>query len=295
MKIAIFAHYDRDNIIDDYVINYLSELKTICDKVVFVSDSDLLPEEIAKVRFCDFIIRGRHGEYDFGSYKRGFLAIKHELENCDQLIFCNDSCYLIGNLKPVLDNVKTQVYGLVMNRSGYPAHLQSYFLVFAKEVFSSKKFHDFMRSITKLPKALIVEKYEVGLTQILKENFSVSSFIKQEFRVNPTLDETYFTKLRTAGFPLLKTDLLKNNSLNIAHLIRWKEGLNAKTIEIIENHVTRMIGDYRNHWFLSNFIAFVSRKPETVLRKVLTFFFSLRLKKGSWRLKILGIPVARIK
>ena len=41
-RVAIFAHYDKKNIIDDYVIFYILELKKIANEVIFVSCCDLL-------------------------------------------------------------------------------------------------------------------------------------------------------------------------------------------------------------------------------------------------------------
>lgn len=38
-KYAVFAHYDSECKIDNYVINYLKEIRKNCDVVVFVLDS----------------------------------------------------------------------------------------------------------------------------------------------------------------------------------------------------------------------------------------------------------------
>lgn len=76
-RTAVFAHYDKNNLIQDYVVYYLSELKKYAEKIIFVSDSDVLPEELKKIEgIVEQSIIGRHGEYDFGSYKRGFLYAK---------------------------------------------------------------------------------------------------------------------------------------------------------------------------------------------------------------------------
>ena len=45
-NIVIFAHYDKNNCIDDYVIYYLEQLKLISKYIIFVSDSDLNKEEL---------------------------------------------------------------------------------------------------------------------------------------------------------------------------------------------------------------------------------------------------------
>lgn len=75
-RAAVFAHYDRDNIVDAYVLEYLRQLQAVAETIVFVSDSDVPPDEVAKVApFCAHTIAGRHGEYDFGSYKRGLAFL----------------------------------------------------------------------------------------------------------------------------------------------------------------------------------------------------------------------------
>ena len=48
-RVAIFAHYDKKNIIDDYVIFYIQELKKIANEVIFVSCCDLPKEELDKL------------------------------------------------------------------------------------------------------------------------------------------------------------------------------------------------------------------------------------------------------
>ena len=94
-RLAIFAGYDKDGIIDDYVIYYIKELKKIAD-IIYVSDCDIIESELEKISpYCIHMINGRHREYDFGSYKRGYLYARDNnlLNNYHYLIFCNDSMY----------------------------------------------------------------------------------------------------------------------------------------------------------------------------------------------------------
>ena len=39
MRLAVFAHYDHDGIIDDYVVYYLQAFRALCEHLIFVSDS----------------------------------------------------------------------------------------------------------------------------------------------------------------------------------------------------------------------------------------------------------------
>ena len=79
-----------------------------------------MPEsELNKVK--DYTIKAigeRHGEYDFGSYKRGYIYAKENniLENYDYLILCNDSVYgPFFNFKEIVENMEskdTDIYGI---------------------------------------------------------------------------------------------------------------------------------------------------------------------------------------
>ena len=101
-RIVIFAHYDKQNIIDPYVIDYLEELKKYSE-IIFVSDGNLKDKELQKIQnLCFDNICQKHGEFDFGSYKRGFLLLKEKytekFNNLDEILFVNDSCYFIKRI-----------------------------------------------------------------------------------------------------------------------------------------------------------------------------------------------------
>lgn len=100
-RVAIFAHYSKNNTIENYIIYLIKELKTIADKIIFISDSNLEEFELEKIKnYINYYDCKKHGEYDFGSNKKGFLWAKNNnlLIDCEELIFINDSCY--GPLYP---------------------------------------------------------------------------------------------------------------------------------------------------------------------------------------------------
>jgi len=96
-RISLFAGYDVDGLIDDSVILFVKELSRHSD-VYFLSDSELQDGELDKLQ--DFVKGAwgiRHGEYDFGSYKRlaCYLVGWDKIEEYDELILVNDSSYLL--------------------------------------------------------------------------------------------------------------------------------------------------------------------------------------------------------
>ena len=198
-RMAIFAHYDKDNVIDDYVIYYLNALKKVAQKIIFVSDCDLKTAETDKLQgIADEIIAKKHGEHDFGSYKRGFLFAQESnwLTGTDILIFANDSCYgpffPLENVFEKMEQEKSDFWGITQNNkfkifkncpwgeTCEKAHIQSYFFVLKKEVFNSDVFLNFIKSIKKEKnRDEIILKYEIGLSELLLENnFVMKSFIK---------------------------------------------------------------------------------------------------------------------
>ena len=90
IRTAVFAFYDKNAVIDDYIIRYIKELKQSCLRVIFVSGVRLSDYEKNKIRrYVNLIIDDPHTEYDFGSYKRGFKYIDTTLT--DEIVFVNEN------------------------------------------------------------------------------------------------------------------------------------------------------------------------------------------------------------
>lgn len=223
---VIFAHYDKNNSIQNYVIRYLAELKRYFSQIVFVSDSDVRVEELKKIEnLVDITIVGRHGEYDFGSYKKGYLYLldNNLLEGIEELAFVNDSCYApIEDFSCVFEKMNNKkdidFWGLTV---GYTPtrqrhHIQSYFMIFKSQVFQSDAFKNFMLSIKKeLNKREIVTKYEMELTSYLASNGFRWDVYSQ---ISKMLCDTYLYHykelIRCEHFPLLKRSILLQREAN---------------------------------------------------------------------------------
>jgi lipopolysaccharide biosynthesis protein len=218
-RLAIFAGYDKDSIIDDYVIYYLKELRKVAD-IVFVYDTEFSKKELDKVK--DLTIHQmceKHGEYDFGSYKRGYLWAKEQgvLEKYDELILCNDSAFgPFRPFKPIFKEMEAKencdFWGMFLHGSfksksySVNAHIQSYFMVFKENVFNSNVFDLFMQKIKKLEnKDDLIAKYEVGLSQsLLKKGFKMHGVYESDYNDTHSEDAINLTK---KGFPFLKRSL----------------------------------------------------------------------------------------
>ena len=250
-RLAIFAGYDKDNIIDDYVVYYIKELKKIAD-IIYVSDCDMLESELAKIsEYCIHIINGRHEEYDFGSYKRGYLYAKENdiLQDYDKIIFCNDSCYgPFFNLESTINKMNNYNFGgLYISKDLKIAehdYITSFFIIIDKTIFNIYFFNYFIYSIKKEDdKMYIIKKYEFGLSKLMLDN---NIELKALFNDNGEFNRPYFNPLSLIeeGFPLLKRHVLEKKvtvPLNIDELKTIVNIIkNNYDIKLIVNHLNRV-------------------------------------------------------
>ena len=247
-RIAIFSHYDKHGLIDNYVLYYLEGLKEVCNDIIFVSDCDIDSEQLEKIHGLVLkTIIGRHGEYDFGSYKRGFFAIQ-DIDKYDEIVFCNDSCYGpfydFNEMFDIMTVRNLDFWGITQNHQGYCAtknhtHVQSYFLVIKKQVFKSPVFEDFMFQIkAETNKINVVINYEIGLTQSMIKLFRFDSYVPADREVG---DLTISTKWK---------QIIKNNKCPLAKvkklkiILLWKNFIHRHTdypTSLIRKHQKRIM------------------------------------------------------
>ena len=97
--ICLFAGYDKNGNIDDYVIYYIKKLSEICD-VYYYGDFIANDGELLKLKkYTKKSFAKRHGRYDYGSWDELIKNIGWDvIQQYDQLILANDSCF--GPLYP---------------------------------------------------------------------------------------------------------------------------------------------------------------------------------------------------
>lgn len=68
-RICLFAGYNAESKIQDYVLYYLKELSTVSD-VYYMSDNNIDEEEKNKLMpYVKAVYGYKHGKYDFGSWQ----------------------------------------------------------------------------------------------------------------------------------------------------------------------------------------------------------------------------------
>ncbi|MCR4917470.1 MAG: hypothetical protein K5912_00825 [Alphaproteobacteria bacterium] len=176
-RLFLFAGFDKNGIIDDALVYYVSNLSKIGD-VVLCMDSNIPRTELQKLdKFVLHASAKRHGEYDFGSYKRAYAWAKKnlDLDTYDFIYIVNDSVYgpLVDISQTInqIEKLDTDAAGLVVSKHKTHSFMESWFVRLNKKIFTSKWFCEFISGIKKQPtKNSVTVKYEHGLSNLIKDN-----------------------------------------------------------------------------------------------------------------------------
>ena len=170
-RLFLFAFYDPQGVVGEAALRFLEALRALGD-IVLATDSDLRPGEAEKL--APLVVSyeaARHGEYDFGSYKRAFRQA--DLAGYDVVYLVNDS--VVGPLRPLepyllrMEALGTDAFGLVLNPSRHGRHLQSWFIGLKPSVFRAPWFAEFLAGVEALGrKEDVCIRYENGLARLLE-------------------------------------------------------------------------------------------------------------------------------
>lgn len=180
VRLLIYAHFDPENVIQEYVLHTLRSMSTVCSEIRVVSTSVLADSERAKIRpYVQEILEVANIGLDFNMWKCALKTIA--VQDYDELVIMNSSVYgplfEISKIFVEMQTKECDYWG--MTESYDPDwHLQSYFIVFRKSVLSSEAFKLFWDSV--LPyknKNQVIRSYEIGLSQWLANNgFSMYAY-----------------------------------------------------------------------------------------------------------------------
>ena len=268
-RLCLFAGYDADGIIDDCVVDYLRELSRFAE-IHYFADCEMQPGELDKILpFVASARAERHGEYDFGSYSRLARQLGWKLvEQYDELVLANDSCYLLRGLDHVFQKMDAKACdwwgmqatkGLASTRGNprnrflrpiplhavklsmlsgfesdyrYDFHVGSYFVVYRKPVIRDAYFRKMLDSVVAQEhKRNLILKYEVGITRgLIANGHSFETFVDNLYPFHPIYTNWYF-QLLDEGFPFLKRYLLSENHYRVPRLFNWAERIRRKVPE----------------------------------------------------------------
>ncbi len=173
-RLFIVAGYDATGIVDASLTHLVKSLSEFGDVVMYM-DSDVPTQELKKLSpYVLWSGAKKHGEYDFGSYKRAYTYARDTgiLDNYDFLYLVNDSVYDplfdMTDLLTTMESYNVDAFGPVSKQHKTRPHIQSWFIGCHPSVFKTKWFDEFMTSVTKqTSKGQITKLYEQGFTKLI--------------------------------------------------------------------------------------------------------------------------------
>lgn len=273
-KVCIFAHFDPHDSVDTYVMAYINSLYDLGFEILFVSSAVKLQQEdieALKQKCIKIIVKENIG-YDFGSWKIGIDAIG-DCSDCVQIVLANDSVY--GPLFPLQEmfevmNARSCDFWGVTDSYELGYHIQSYFLVFGRNIIRSPAFQQYWESYDfHTSKWVVVHQYEIGTTKRFMREFKVDAYCRyNEIVANHLMQNPHdrFRKRMLAGrtnpmhffwreliidhrCPFIKRELLRFNPVGIAGIKGWFDMIKNHTAYdplLITNHLQR-IGVGKNY------------------------------------------------
>ncbi|SEI93632.1 Glycosyltransferase like family 2 [Sphingomonas sp. OV641] len=213
---AIFVAYADTGVLQPFVRNFLRLLTEEGISVSLVVNADrpvMLDDELLDI-VSSAVVRENKG-YDFGAWAH-MLRLEPRLYSADCLYVINDSIFgpsssaAFSELISRIRKNDADLVGLTESlERGW--HLQSYFFRVSADLLASYAFHLFVNSVQVITdKDAIINRYEVPLTErVCEAGFTADSIFKVDEARNPTLFA--WKRLLTAGFPFVKTSLLRNS------------------------------------------------------------------------------------
>jgi lipopolysaccharide biosynthesis protein len=258
-NVCLFAHFDKDDRVDEYVLRYLKKIKQLQFSVIFVSTAKLPKLEIERLRLdCDDIILRQNTGFDFGSWSEGFS--RHADKIGGRLLLANDSVYgPIGSLATAFDRLTAKsadFYGFVESIESTP-HLQSWFLLFEPWVVRHSAFNAILhQSFSAMSKNDIIKTGELSLSRRLRaEGFKYnalyltgrSGLAARYLPANPT-QFLWRELLLQEQIPFLKVELLRDNPFGLEDaktILSVVESVDCSFSELIRTHLARSIAKKR--------------------------------------------------
>ena len=241
--VALFALYCPSGEVPEYVFSYIRELRKIAGRILVCADSAVDEPSFERMKSCvDGGVFGRHGEYDFGSYRRAYaLAESHGiLDRSHMLILANDSCLCplapLGNMFADMAKRDCDFWGQTSYSFHGRKHVQSYFLVFNERLVGSG---DVWRFLSKVggaqARSEVISSYEIGLTEFLvSRGYRWQSYVPYRAVLkNPTCSPCML--IRRFACPLVKIKALVGESFeNLAKVHRVVSESNEKAYREFE-------------------------------------------------------------
>ena len=251
-RLFLFAFFDPQGVVGEAVLRYLEALHVLGDTVL-AGDCDLQPGEGHK--FAPLVVSytaSRHGEYDFGSYKRAYQQA--DLSGYDVVYLVNDS--VVGPLQPLepylqrMEALGTDAFGFALNPSRHGRHLQSWFIGLKPSVFRASWFSEFLAGVEAVGrKEDVCIRYENGLARLLEAHSATYAGL-WELRGKAVYNAV--GRLSRQRFPFLKRSAFTRHGGSLgAAVAKTLAKADPVMADAVISDLDRLYGEEYRRWFLS--------------------------------------------
>ena len=218
-ELCLFVTFSAQSEIKSYVASHIRSFVEKNIDVVLIINTENFDQPIKNIESIPqgvaICVRENKG-FDFGAWSQVMSEL--DFTKVDRLYWVNDSIYgplndeSFNMLIDKVRNSKSDFIGLTLNNKPI-IHLQSYFLVFNKRILNCKDFFIYVKNIMYFPvKSLVIEFYEIRLTQFLKNlGFSYESIYQLKEKNGKNIVYKFPRELVEVSFPYVKTRLVRDN------------------------------------------------------------------------------------
>lgn len=250
-RIGIFCFYDKDGIVDEYIEFLLDELSHCLSRLVIVVNGEINDKgKLIFKKYTDELHIRENKGFDGGAYKDVLINVLgwHEVQKYEELILCNDTFYgPFVSFESIFNRMKrdnTDFWGLNYYFNKVANHLQSYFLVFRKEILHGSDLIDYFDKNISILSSDITDVYgdfELGLFYYLNNlGYSFSAYSKD----NPyNIFQYSDISIREFNMPILKKKAFSPKSIvwnNAMNTLKYLSLNNDYDINLILSSINRI-------------------------------------------------------
>jgi lipopolysaccharide biosynthesis protein len=199
-RLGVFAHYDSDGNVREYIRFHLRALRPLCERLVFVSTAPLSEETKSKIApLVDAVHCLPNVGFDFWMWRHA-LGLETGLgASFDEVLLTNSSVFgPVGDLAETVGRMTAtpcDYWGINESDELEQRCFQSYFLVFKNTVLKSSSWSGFWAGVVPLAdKNQVIRRYEMGISVHMRNagwrSASVVPILRGQGTGNPTFHLT---------------------------------------------------------------------------------------------------------
>ncbi len=179
-RIGIFVFYDKYGVVDSYIVHLLEHMKRFLEQLIIICNGKVEKAGIEQLKKYSARVHVRENKgFDAMAFKKGMIDICgwQELEEYDEIVLFNDTFFgPIDSFEDMFSKMSYQeidFWGITSHPQTkfYPAHIQSYFMAFKRNVVQNEKFRNYWENIDFCDKDVleVISLHETQLTRLCEE------------------------------------------------------------------------------------------------------------------------------